>query len=215
MTTFIVLILGFTFAFLVLFNEHYPFTDLWTSICKVLIMMVELDYNGAFTEEDNQPTVSNVLGRIMYISFVILVVMVMINLIQSMSVSDVAKLEAQGRSKRLAKKASFLSLLESFCYNEKLLNWLPEFVQEKIEDKRSVPKRIYVKPNQPTSENNPLSEKLRSIIRDTVFNRNVHSEMENHENKVDHLISDVEKMYDMIREIKESLKQLQSQSDKI
>lgn len=97
LSSFIFLIIGFAFSFLVLFEGKYPFTNIATTMSKVFIMMVELDYNGVYGSEEEEDMSLAVFGRLMYISFVVLVVMVLTNLIVGMSVSDITELETQGR----------------------------------------------------------------------------------------------------------------------
>lgn len=122
--TFLLLILGFAFALLILFNGEHPFENLWSTMTKIVIMMVELDYNGVYTAaEVEMNTPIGILGRILYICFAITVVMSVTNLMFGMSVSNVNQLVKEGRALFLAKMATFIVLLERVAETVGLLKW--------------------------------------------------------------------------------------------
>lgn len=160
LSTFIFLLLGFAFSFLILFNGAAPFTDMWSTWCKVLVMMVELEYGDAFDPALEATTI--IVGRILFIGFMLLVVMVLNNLIMGMSVSDVAELEAQGRYKKLAKEASFLMTFEKLCYREDWLNKLPSFASTYVRKYRKVGETLTISSNEnfPANLWNSVREKL-------------------------------------------------------
>uniref|UniRef100_T1HC34 ANK_REP_REGION domain-containing protein n=1 Tax=Rhodnius prolixus TaxID=13249 RepID=T1HC34_RHOPR len=166
LSRFVFLILGFLFAFMIYFRGAPPFNNFLEALCKVFIMIIELDYSGAFNDTEEVPLtyqsmLYSLFGRLMYVTFVVLVAMVMMNLIVGLCVSDVALLEVQGRTQRLAKQAAFLSFLEMSVYNKSLLLWLPTLLQEIVKDFRAVPVSFTVFPNDPLC---PLPTRLKRAL---------------------------------------------------
>ncbi|RZF36286.1 hypothetical protein LSTR_LSTR006791 [Laodelphax striatellus] len=109
--TFSCLIFGFTYTFMVLFQLSEPFATFAQSLLKIVAMMAEYDYGGTFIGKQGQ-----VLARSIFISFIILVSIVMMNLMIGIAVSDIAELEHHGRVTRRKKQIEFLYLLESIMY---------------------------------------------------------------------------------------------------
>ncbi|KAK9498515.1 hypothetical protein O3M35_003132 [Rhynocoris fuscipes] len=166
LSRFAFLIIGFLFAFMIHFGGSPPFANFWEALCKVFIMIVELDYSGAFNDSEEkalayQTTWYSLFGRVMYVTFVVLVAMVMMNLIVGLCVSDIALLEVQGRTQRLAKQAAFLSFLEMSVYNKLIILWLPTFIKEIVMDCKSVPNSVTIFPNDPRC---PLPTRLRRTL---------------------------------------------------
>lgn len=62
-------------------------------------MMLEFDYENMFEPVQDVRALS-IVGRIIFVSFVILVSIVMMNLMLGLAVSDISALEAQGKSLR-------------------------------------------------------------------------------------------------------------------
>lgn len=151
---------------MIYFRGAPPFNNFLEALCKVFIMIIELDYSGAFNDTEEVPLtyqsmLYSLFGRLMYVTFVVLVAMVMMNLIVGLCVSDVALLEVQGRTQRLAKQAAFLSFLEMSVYNKSLLLWLPTLLQEIVKDFRAVPVSFTVFPNDPLC---PLPTRLKRAL---------------------------------------------------
>lgn len=149
MTTFIFVILGFTFAFLIHFQAQAPFSNLWEALVKVIVMTTEFEYAQMF-ETFPGVTPASVIGRSIFIAFVILVAIVLMNLLVGLAVSDITTLEAQGRTQRLAKQIDFLSLLEIFVYNKRILSCLPQKIASTIKKQREVLSFICIEPGKPS-----------------------------------------------------------------
>ncbi|CAH0388511.1 unnamed protein product [Bemisia tabaci] len=163
---FSILILGFTFAFLIQFEGSAPFTDFWASLMKVVVMSSEFDYGSMF-EEDSRA--DPVVGRLIFILFIVLVAVVLMNLLVGLAVSDITVLEAQGKSERLSKQVDFLSLIEGFVFNEAILKFVPERLQKWIQRKIAVPSFLKVYPGRPLDESlpRPLKESVLETLRTT------------------------------------------------
>ncbi|XP_066901271.1 transient receptor potential channel pyrexia isoform X2 [Halyomorpha halys] len=142
--TFAFLMIGFAFAFQILFEASIPFRNILEALVKVIVMMTEFDYESMF-ENVQEPTSFFVVGRLMFVTFVLLVAMVMMNLIVGLSVNDISQLEAQGRTQQLAKQAGFLSFLELCLYSKKL-DSLPLKWRKALSERRSVTTTVTINP---------------------------------------------------------------------
>ncbi|KAK9498516.1 hypothetical protein O3M35_003133 [Rhynocoris fuscipes] len=176
LASFTFLVLGFTFAFLIHFEAAQPFRNLIEALIKVFVMMLEFDYENMF-EQFKELNAFSVIGRLIFITFVILVAMVMMNLMIGLAVSDIALLEKQGRTQRLAKQTSFLSLLESTVYNARLLKILPKRFHEKLQKLRAVPEYIVIKPTSPIdSSTNDIPKCLKESILNRIWSSQTNNE---------------------------------------
>ncbi|XP_054270742.1 serine/threonine-protein phosphatase 6 regulatory ankyrin repeat subunit C-like [Macrosteles quadrilineatus] len=119
LATFLFVILGFMFTFMIHFRDSGQFTDVWGSFTKVLVMTFELDYEKMFRTVNGM---NAVVGRGIFLYFMVLMAIVLMNLLVGIAVSDIAMLQKQGRARRLAKQIDFLSMLESQRSNCKKKN---------------------------------------------------------------------------------------------
>jgi hypothetical protein len=166
LASFIFLLVGFTFAFMIHFEGASPFSTVWISFVKVIVMLIELDFTDTFTDEE--PTPFSVVGRGLFIVFVILVAIVLTNLMVGLAVSDITLLETQGRTQRLAKQIGFFNLLEMFVYNRYLVMCFPGSMKRALETKRRVSSQIRFKPG--TSRSGQFHE-LPRLIRDSILDK--------------------------------------------
>ncbi|XP_014285657.1 transient receptor potential cation channel subfamily A member 1 [Halyomorpha halys] len=154
LSVFFFLILGFSFAFFILFNGRKPFPDPFTAFGEVIAMISELNYDEAFENETDPFLIT--IGHVLFIVFYILVVMVMMNLIIGLSVNIVT--EHEGKCKHLAMQGSFLSLVDKFCWKtdtNEFVNRLRDFFltfnkQTKEKEKIS---SLNIFPNEPSKDN--------------------------------------------------------------
>ncbi|XP_069685407.1 transient receptor potential channel pyrexia-like isoform X2 [Periplaneta americana] len=123
------LIIGFAFAFMVEFQTVSPFSSPFDSFVKTVVMMTnELDYSGIF---DNGKLSSPVYARIIFLCFVFLVSIVLMNLLVGIAVADITNLEAQGKTNRLRKQVDFASTMERILYYGGLLRCLHSSLKNK------------------------------------------------------------------------------------
>ena len=167
--TFGFLMIGFAFAFQILFEATIPFRSILESLVKVIIMMNEFDYEDMF-QNINESTTFFVVGRLMFVTFVLLVAIVMTNLIVGLSVNDISRLEAQGRTQQLAKQAGFLSFLELCLYSKKLEK-LPHSWKKALSKRRAVPSTILLKPARLSESDFSLPKAIIDNILSNVSNR--------------------------------------------
>ncbi|XP_065225000.1 transient receptor potential channel pyrexia-like [Planococcus citri] len=168
--TFASLILGFVFSFYILFKSNETeFYSIWETFIKVVAMMSEFNYSETFKMPEDLPpseaTIYGMVSRLVFLLFVVLIAIVLMNLMIGLAVSDITALEAQGKSQRLAKHIDFLHLLETFVYSRTLLKWLPEGIGERIKKNRKVSKTFSFYPGRPHgSELQKLPNELRKTI---------------------------------------------------
>lgn len=173
LATFSLLIIGFAFSFLILFQAQIPFRNMLEAVVKVIVMMVEFDYEDMFSNVSDGSF--SVIARLLFTVFVLLVALVMMNLIVGVAVSDISRLEEQGRTEQLVKQASFLGFLEMLLYSS-MFKGLPKSWRKGLESRRAVHRSVLVKPGRPSSAQIPLP---RSLVENIIFNiktRQVRSE---------------------------------------
>ncbi|RZF36287.1 hypothetical protein LSTR_LSTR006792 [Laodelphax striatellus] len=145
LVTFSCLIIGFAFAFMVLFQSSEPFVTFWLSLLKVMVMMSEYDYGDLFSGREGH----DYLARAIFLAFIILVSIVLMNLMVGIAVSDIALLEDQGRVSRLVKHIDFLDLLEELVYNDVFLKIMPKRAGRSLKMMRAAPSYFTFKPGRP------------------------------------------------------------------
>ncbi|XP_014285654.1 transient receptor potential channel pyrexia [Halyomorpha halys] len=202
-SSFIFLLVGFALSFFILFNGRHPFSDIWNSLSEVLAMMLELGYNDMFDGDNTEIEPLKVFGRIMYLGFMLLVIMVLTNIILGMSVGDVTQLE--GKSKHLAKQGSFLSLMDKFWYNDRLRSLLPNVLLKQI--KKSFHPKLKgftIHPNRPSPE---LKDELVYEIM-TIISGKRHKSIDLHSlskalqlvnRRIDHVSQEVEAIHNILK----------------
>lgn len=117
---FAILVFGFALTFMILFKSNTPFDDPWTAFVKTIVMMTsEFDYSASFNEEHfkNDPY-SLTIVRIIFVIFMFLTSIVLMNLTIGIAVNDINKLKARSNIRRLHTKVEFLSTLDPriFCW---------------------------------------------------------------------------------------------------
>nr|CAD7260241.1 unnamed protein product [Timema shepardi] len=90
--TFVCLVIGFAFSFYIQFQEEAQFCDIWRSFVKTTVMMMgEFDYGDLFTEPKSPNSITRLpaTSRIIFLLFVILASIVLMNLMVGLAVSDI------------------------------------------------------------------------------------------------------------------------------
>ncbi|XP_054270093.1 serine/threonine-protein phosphatase 6 regulatory ankyrin repeat subunit B-like [Macrosteles quadrilineatus] len=174
MATFFFVILGFMFAFMIHFKATGQFTDWWRSFAKVMVMAIEFEYENMF---DKVEGVDAIVGRAIFLSFMVLVAIVMMNLLVGLAVSDIAILEKKGRAQRLAKQIDFLSMLEMFVYNRSLFACCPKKLVEGVKRCRAVDCDLTIEPGRPSlKKRHPLTESLKQSVINNIIERKKNTE---------------------------------------
>lgn len=87
------LIVGFALSFAVLFNKNNQFKNYWVIVKTVVMMMGEYEYGDLFDEEKNY--FLPVTSRIVFLIFIMLASIVLINLMIGLAVNDIQGLEKE------------------------------------------------------------------------------------------------------------------------
>lgn len=82
--------MGFAFSFCVQFHESGQFKNLWWSIVKTVVMMMgEFEYGELFPEDDKMQLRLKGTSRIIFLAFVVLSSIVLMNLMVGLAVNDI------------------------------------------------------------------------------------------------------------------------------
>lgn len=122
------------------FRSEIPFDGPWAAFVKTMVMMTsEFDYVALFDKEHSvELATSLVVVRLIFLVFLILAAIVLMNLMVGVAVNDINDLEILGNIRRLAKQVEFLSTLDNLVYNKFFTTVLPKRVNNHIKSKRNV-----------------------------------------------------------------------------
>ncbi|KAG8292385.1 hypothetical protein J6590_097034 [Homalodisca vitripennis] len=189
LATFTFVILGFTFAFMIHFEAKAPFENWWEALVKVMVMTLEFDY-GSLYEGISGVNATSIVSRSIFLSFMVLVAIVLMNLLVGLAVSDIATLEKQGRAQRLAKQIDFLSMLEMFVYNRSLFSCCPQKVTEAVKRCRAVEPSLVLEPGKPLrNTRDTLSQQLRQAVINSIIKRKKNGDDDDCEDSSDDISS--------------------------
>ncbi|EFA02876.2 transient receptor potential channel pyrexia [Tribolium castaneum] len=123
---FLCLVVGFSLSFSIEFANCSEFNDPWRALVKTTVMMMgEFDYSDLFTGLERPAS------RVIFLLFVILTSIVLMNLMVGLAVSDIQCLQMVSHARKLEKMADFLAQLEKVLTSEKFKKrWLPQIVQK-------------------------------------------------------------------------------------
>ncbi|XP_061380522.1 transient receptor potential channel pyrexia-like isoform X3 [Danaus plexippus] len=138
--TFAFLVIGFSLSFMIQFKSEMPFDGPWAAFVKTMVMMTsEFDYMDLFDEaHSNDLAKSLIVVRLIFVIFLILAAIVLMNLMVGVAVNDINDLEILGNIRRLAKQVEFLGTLDNLVYNKFFSTILPNRVSKRLQNKRKV-----------------------------------------------------------------------------
>ncbi|XP_015598034.1 transient receptor potential channel pyrexia [Cephus cinctus] len=141
---FICLIFGFALSFAVLFHENDQFDDLWKAVVKTVVMMMgEYEYGDLFASDQEKKSLLPITGRIVFVLFIMLASIVLMNLMIGLAVSDIQGLQKEGHIRRLLKQAEFVAHLERITSHPLFRNkWVHRKLQAFLDSRQSIPTRI-------------------------------------------------------------------------
>nr|BAN81930.1 transient receptor potential A5 channel [Solenopsis invicta] len=191
--TFGSLMIGFALSFAVLFRGNNQFVNFWSSIkITVVMMMGEYDYDKLFEIKDGKKNFLPVTSGIVFMVFVMLASIVLINLMIGLVVNDIQGLEKEGHIRRLMKQANFVAHLEKvthhlsnhFFYGTWLHRLLRNFSGKIFRSRRKITTTIIVSSREkcfrymnrimiPTKIPTHLKEALFSLARKSFKNDNL------------------------------------------
>lgn len=118
------------------------------------MMMGEFDYGDLFSGPET-PT-----SRLIFLLFIILTSIVLMNLMVGLAVSDIQCLQMVSHARKLEKMADFLAQLEKVLTSEKLnKNWMPKILK-KIFRRSSIDVRYELETSARFRRSKKLSSKL-------------------------------------------------------
>ncbi|CAH0561136.1 unnamed protein product [Brassicogethes aeneus] len=166
LATFLCLMIGFALSFSIQFYDVKQFSTPWLSLVKTSVMMMgELEYKGLFHSEKYALHV-NVASQVMYLSFIILTSVVLMNLMVGLAVSDIQGLQKASLSKKLEKQADFLRQLEELIYlfkrndSKKMPRWIKSLFVKNI----NISTNFTIEASASFRKNSQLSKRLIDTI---------------------------------------------------
>jgi len=135
------------------FKSKPPFETPLEAFVKTVVMMVnDLEYSKLFRENEN--LVFPIVGKIFFLFFLYMVVIVLMNLLVGLAVSDINSLVAHGKMNRLRKQADFLRVIEPFDWD---VRFMPKWVKRRANSSKKVQQPINIYPgDQQKNENLPI-----------------------------------------------------------
>lgn len=111
------------------------------------MMMGEFEYGDLFEDAEDAPLRLHTTSRVIFLLFIILASIVLMNLMVGVAVSDIQGLQQEGHAIRLEKQAEFLHQLEKVISCKTMqARWFPAFVRNFLKRKRSIALRLTIQP---------------------------------------------------------------------
>ncbi|XP_053979299.1 transient receptor potential channel pyrexia-like [Hylaeus volcanicus] len=141
---FVCLIVGFALSFAVLFHGNDQFRDSWRAVVKTVVMMMgEYEYGALFSDGKNGSSFLPSTSRLVFLAFVMLASIVLMNLMIGLAVNDIQGLEKEGHIRQLLKQAEFVSHLEMLTSHRIFRsNWLHPRLSSLLDSRRGIPTKI-------------------------------------------------------------------------
>ncbi|XP_033362264.1 transient receptor potential channel pyrexia-like isoform X1 [Bombus vosnesenskii] len=143
---FVCLIVGFAFSFAVLFHGNDQFRNSWRAVVKTVVMMMgEYEYGALFSDEKNGSSFLPATSRVVFLAFVMLASIVLMNLMIGLAVNDIQGLEKEGHIRQLLKQAEFVAHLERLVLTSHRIfrrNWLHPRLARLLDSRRGIPTKI-------------------------------------------------------------------------
>nr|XP_012134968.1 PREDICTED: transient receptor potential channel pyrexia-like [Megachile rotundata] len=141
---FVCLIVGFAFSFAVLFHGNDQFRNSWRAVVKTVVMMMgEYEYGALFSDEKNGSSFLPATSRVVFLAFVMLASIVLMNLMIGLAVNDIQGLEKMGHIRQLLKQSEFVGHLERLTSHRIFRsNWLHPRLSSLLNSRRCIPTKI-------------------------------------------------------------------------
>ncbi|XP_011499906.1 PREDICTED: transient receptor potential cation channel protein painless [Ceratosolen solmsi marchali] len=104
---YIFLILAFAFSFFVLFKENESFPNPFASLFKTIVMIT-----GEFDASNLPFVIYPILSRFIFIGFIFLIVIILLNLLNGLAVNDTAEILAESELVCLISRAQLVAYVE-------------------------------------------------------------------------------------------------------
>lgn len=146
--TFICLVIGFALSFSIQFRDYAEFQNPWRAIVKTTVMMMgEFEYANLFTKDNDgkdEPRGLPTTSRVIFLMFIIVASIVLMNLMVGLAVSDIQGLTQVGNVKRLEKQAEFLHQFEKVASKIVTIHIFPSFFRNLLKRKRAISTKLTV-----------------------------------------------------------------------
>ena len=149
------------------FRAKPPFEGPLSSFITTLVMMTsEFNYNYTLSETSAMYSIASIIIiRIIFVSFLILVSIVLMNLLVGVAVNDVNKLEMIGNIKRLEKQVEFMTSFEEIVDKKFIEKILPKTLYKRLLKNFTWEKVLVLRPREAKCINcNRLPARLREAI---------------------------------------------------
>ncbi|XP_019881595.2 transient receptor potential channel pyrexia [Aethina tumida] len=159
--TFLCLIIGFALAFSIQFHDFVQFGNPWHAIIKTTVMMTgEFEYTDLFHSTDNNHRLTGPT-QVMFLSFIILTSVVLMNLMVGLAVSDIQGLQQESLARKLEKQAEFLDQLEELVYIKSANSkFVPQCVNNVFLKRLVIPLNFTIEATASFQKRNNLSKRL-------------------------------------------------------
>ncbi|XP_031338155.1 transient receptor potential channel pyrexia-like [Photinus pyralis] len=147
--TFVCLVIGFALSFSIQFYGFEEFTNPWHSVVKTTVMMMgEFEYTDLFKgREEEQQSRLRLTSRIVFMCFIILASIVLMNLMVGVAVSDIQGLQEEGHGRRLEKQAEFIRQFEKVI-SVKVVDskWFPNIIRRYLRRRGCIHLQLMIQP---------------------------------------------------------------------
>lgn len=215
LATFAFLVIGFSLSFMIEFKSKMPFEGPWAAFVKTMVMMTsEFDYVALFDEEHSKDLAASlIIVRVIFVVFLVLAAIVLMNLMVGVAVNDINDLEVLGNIRRLAKQVEFLGTLDTLVYNKVFTTILPRKLNRSIKNKRNVVGVLILYPGKPRWRHFKL---LPSRLRDAILNKAlIQKKQMDDELGLQRFRARLDDMYDAIMSKKEKKDKKQLESSEV
>lgn len=127
LSAYVCLIIGFSLGFAVLFPNSTTYARMPHAVLKTFVMMTgELEYNSIFIDptENSSEVKFHGTTHLIFLAFILFIVVVLMNLLVGLAVSDIQGLQKSAGLDRLVRQTRLIARLESFIFFP-WLNYLP------------------------------------------------------------------------------------------
>lgn len=206
--TFAFLVIGFSLSFMIQFRSQAPFEGPISALLKTIVMMTsEFEYASLFDEAHSQKLAfSFQIVRLIFVVFLVLAAIVLMNLMVGVAVNDINDLELLGNIRRLDKQVGFLSTLDTLVYNKVFTKILPRKVNHKMRMKRNVCRVVTLRPGKPRWRHFKM---LPTRIRDAIFTKAQSQKKQQEE------VQEFEDFKTLMKELREMVTEIKEKGEKV
>ncbi|CAG0885212.1 unnamed protein product [Cyprideis torosa] len=165
--TYACLILAFVFSFSILFQNRDPFRAPWGGLVSTLVMLTgEYEYNEVLFYNPDAPLSFPGTAHVIFLLFIFVVSIVMINLLIGLAVNDIQTLQNSARLERLVRQTELIAHMESTVFG-KWLWFLPVRLRKRLHETALVFPRGQFRPR--FRPNHPQEKRLPRQLLDAAY----------------------------------------------